>query len=175
MSEMKSKTEGSASAVARTSGQEQAQARIELLQLVGFRVGGEEYGLDILRVQEIIRLQHLTRVPNAPDAIDGVMNLRGKIIPVIALRKRFGLEPIPADKQTRIVVVEIQGTVLGFIVDSVSEVLRIPADTVEPPPLLGKATQDYVSAVGKIDERLLILLDIDRLMCGDEIMSISQA
>jgi purine-binding chemotaxis protein CheW len=175
MSEMKSKTEGSASAVARTSGQEQTQARIELLQLVGFRVGGEEYGLDILRVQEIIRLQHLTRVPNAPDAIDGVMNLRGKIIPVIALRKRFGLEPIPADKQTRIVVVEIQGTVLGFIVDSVSEVLRIPADTVEPPPLLGKATQDYVSAVGKIDERLLILLDIDRLMCGDEIMSISQA
>jgi purine-binding chemotaxis protein CheW len=175
MSEMKSKTEGSASAVARTSGQEQAQARIELLQLVGFRVGGEEYGLDILRVQEIIRLQHLTRVPNAPDAIDGVMNLRGKIIPVIALRKRFGLDPIPADKQTRIVVVEIQGTVLGFIVDSVSEVLRIPADTVEPPPLLGKATQDYVSAVGKIDERLLILLDIDRLMSGDEIMSISQA
>lgn len=171
---MKSNTEGT-DGTARASSQEQTQARTELLQLVGFRVGGEEYGLDILRVQEIIRLQHLTRVPNAPDAIDGVMNLRGKIIPVIALRKRFGLGPIPADKQTRIVVVEIQGTVLGFIVDAVSEVLRIPADTVEPPPLLGKATQDYVSAVGKIDERLLILLDIDRLMSSEEITGISQA
>jgi purine-binding chemotaxis protein CheW len=174
MSDMKSQTVGGASTVAKTSSQEQTQTRAELLQLVGFRIGGEEYGLDILRVQEIIRLQHLTRVPNAPDAIDGVMNLRGKIIPVITLRKRFGLEPIPADKQTRIVVVEIQGAVLGFIVDSVSEVLRIPGDTVEPPPLLGKVTQDYVSAVGKIDERLLILLDIDRLMRSDEITRISQ-
>jgi len=135
----------------------------EELQLVGFHVGGEEYGLDILRVQEIIRLQHLTRVPNAPDCMAGVMNLRGKIIPVIALRKRFGLDPVSADKETRIVVVEIQGTVLGFIVDSVSEVLRIPADTVEQPPLLGK-DKEYVSGVGKLDQRLLILLDVDRLM-----------
>lgn len=146
----------------------------EPLQLVGFRVGGEEYGLDILRVQEIIRLPHLTRVPNAPDAMDGVMNLRGKIIPVIALRKRFGLEPVAADKQTRIVVVEIQGAVLGFIVDSVSEVLRIPADTVEPPPQLGKAAQDYVSGVGKLNDRLLILLDVDRLMGSDDFISASR-
>jgi purine-binding chemotaxis protein CheW len=144
-------------------------ARVELLQLVGFRVGGEEYGLDILRVQEIIRLQQLTRVPNAPNSIEGVMNLRGKIIPVIALRKRFGLEPVSADKQTRIVVLEIRGIVLGFIVDSVSEVLRIPADTVEPAPLLGKTIQDYVCGVGKLNERLLILLDVDRLIRGDDL------
>ncbi|HTW57889.1 MAG TPA: chemotaxis protein CheW [Terriglobales bacterium] len=172
---MESNATANANVVGRASGQDHSQTRNELLQLVGFRVGGEEYGLDILRVQEIIRLQHLTRVPNSPDSMDGVMNLRGKIIPVIALRKRFGLEPVNADKETRIVVVEIHGTVLGFIVDSVSEVLRIPVDTVEPPPLLGKATQDYVSGVGKIDERLLILLDVDRLLNRDDFIGISQA
>jgi purine-binding chemotaxis protein CheW len=172
---MESKAAAGPNGVARNSGKDQAQARAEVLQLVGFHVGGEEYGLDILRVQEIIRLQHLTRVPNSPDAIDGVMNLRGKIIPVIALRKRFGLESVPPDKHTRIVVVEIQGTVLGFIVDSVSEVLRIPADTIEPPPQLGQAKQEYVSGVGKLDDRLLILLDVDRLMSSDVLMGDSQA
>jgi purine-binding chemotaxis protein CheW len=142
------------------------QGRGELLQLVSFHIGGEEFGLDILRVQEIIRIQELTRVPNSPNFVDGVINLRGKVIPVIALRKRFGLEELAHDKQTRIVVVEVRGTVLGFIVDSVSEVLRIPADTVEPPPRLGKVEREYVSGVGKLDNRLLILLDVDRLM-GD--------
>ena len=139
-----------------------------LLQLVSFHVGSEEFGLDILRVQEIIRVQQLTRVPNTQDCVDGVINLRGRIIPVVALRKRFGMEDIPHDKQTRIVVVEIQGTVLGFIVDSVSEVLRIPANTVEPPPRLGKVTREYVSGVGKLDDRLLILLDVDSLMHTEE-------
>lgn len=140
------------------------QAHGQLLQLVSFHIGGEEFGLDILRVQEIIRIQELTRVPNSPDFVDGVINLRGKVIPVVALRKRFGLEELAHDKQTRIVVVEVRGTVLGFIVDSVSEVLRIPADTVEPPPRLGKVEREYVSGVGKLDNRLLILLDVDRLM-----------
>lgn len=141
----------------------------ELLQLVSFHVGGEEFGLDILRVQEIIRVQQLTRVPNSPDFVDGVMNLRGKIIPVVALRRRFGLEPVPVDKQTRIVVVEVKGAVLGFIVDAVSEVLRIPADTLEPPPRLAAAEREYVSGVGKLPNRLLILLDVDRLMSDFEL------
>jgi purine-binding chemotaxis protein CheW len=136
----------------------------ELIQLVSFHVGGEEFGLDILRVQEIIRIQQLTRVPNSPEFVDGVINLRGKVIPVVALRKRFGLEEAAHDKQTRIVVVEVKGTILGFIVDSVSEVLRIPADTIEPPPRLGKVEREYVSGVGKLDNRLLILLDVDRLL-----------
>jgi len=138
-------------------------------QLVGFHVGGEEFALDILRVQEIIRLQELTRVPNSNESMDGVMNLRGKIIPVVALRKRFGLEQVAADKQNRIVVVEIRGTVLGLIVDSVSEVLRLPAGTVEPPPRLSKVKQEYVSGVGKLDDRLLILLDVDRLLINDDL------
>jgi purine-binding chemotaxis protein CheW len=146
---------------------DQNQSRGEL-QLVGFHVDGEEYGLDVLRVHEIIRVQHLTRVPNSADFVDGVMNLRGKIVPVIALRRRFGLDLIPFDKQTRIVVVETRGAVLGFIVDSVSEVFRIPADRIEPPPRLGKVDREYVSGVGKFNDRLLILLDVDRLMNESE-------
>ncbi len=140
-----------------------ARAGEELLQVVSFHVGEEEFGLEILRVQEIIRIQPLTRVPASPDFVEGVINLRGRIIPVISLRKRFGLAQREADKQTRIVVVEVNGTVLGFMVDAVSEVLRLPASAVEPPPRLGRVQREYVHGVGKLDNRLLILLDIDRL------------
>lgn len=171
---MPSKPDANSNPSGRNS-RDDGHSRGELLQLVGFHVGGEEYGLDILRVQEIIRLQELTRVPNSHESMDGVMNLRGKIIPVIALRKRFGLEPVPPDKDNRIVVVEVQGSVLGLIVDSVSEVLRIPAGTVEPPPHLGKVKQEYVSGVGKLNDRLLILLDVDRLMASDEFTEVSAA
>lgn len=141
----------------------------ELLQLVSFHVGDEEFGLDILRVQEIIRIQPLTRVPNLPDYIDGVINLRGKVIPVIGLRKRLGLDRQSADKRTRIVVVDVHGQILGFVVDSVSEVLRIHTDTVEPTPRLGKVDRDYISGVGKLDSRLLLLLDLEQLMSETEI------
>src|SRR5271170_4812835 len=165
---MESKRDAKNNPETRASLPGRGQPHGELLQLVGFHVGEEEFALDILRVQEIIRLQDLTRVPSSPEYMDGVMNLRGKIIPVIALRKRFGLDRVPADKQTRIVVVEIKGNVLGFIVDSVSEVLRIPLDTVEPPPRLGKVEREYVSGVGKLDDRLLILLNVNRLMSDSE-------
>jgi purine-binding chemotaxis protein CheW len=161
---MESKPDATGNPETRTSFQGRGNSHVEMLQLVGFHVGGEEFALDILRVQEIIRLQELTRVPSSPDCMDGVMNLRGKIIPVITLRSRFGLDRAAPDGQTRIVVIETKGTVLGVIVDSVSEVLRIPADSVEPPPRLGKVEREYVSGVGKIDDRLLILLDVDRLM-----------
>jgi purine-binding chemotaxis protein CheW len=143
----------------------------QLLQLVSFKIGNEEFGLNILRVQEIIRLQELTRVPNSPDFVDGVINLRGKVIPIIALRKRFGLEGQDHDKQTRIVVLEVQNMVLGFIVASVSEVLRIPASTVAPQPRLGKIEREFVSGVGKLENRLLILLDVDRIMGGPELQN----
>jgi purine-binding chemotaxis protein CheW len=161
---MKSKFDPIGNPEARTSFHGRENSHVEMLQLVGFHIGGEEFALDILRVQEIIRLQELTRVPSSPDCMDGVMNLRGKIIPVITLRTRFGLDRIASGEQTRIVVIETKATVLGIIVDSVSEVLRIPADSVEPPPRLGKVNREYVSGVGKIDDRLLILLDVDRLM-----------
>jgi purine-binding chemotaxis protein CheW len=150
-------------------------AHEEFLQLVGFRVGAEEFVIDILRVQEIIRTQQLTRVPDSPECMEGVMNLRGKIIPVIGLRKRFGLEEAPPDKQNRIVVVEIQGAVLGFVVDAVSEVLRIPAAAVASPPRIGVGEREYVAGVGKVGERLLILLDTDRLMSTTEQGMIGEA
>ena len=140
----------------------------EELQLVSFRVEEEEFGLEILRVQEIIRVQQLTRVPASPDFIEGVINLRGRVIPVISLRRRFGLAPVAMDKQTRIVIVEVNGAVLGFMVDAVSEVLRLPAGTMEPPPRIGRVEREYVRGVGKLDNRLLILLDIDRLMSETE-------
>jgi purine-binding chemotaxis protein CheW len=153
----------------------QRQGPQDLMQLVGFQVGSEEFGLEILRVQEIIRVQPLTRVPNSARLVDGVINLRGKVIPVIALRRCFGLEDRPHDKQTRIVVVEVNGSVLGFIVDSVSEVLRIPLETIEPPPRLGKVEREYVSGVGKLDDRLLILLDLECLMSDAEKVMVQAA
>jgi purine-binding chemotaxis protein CheW len=146
-----------------------AAASAQLLQLVSFSVAAEEYGLDILRVQEIIRTQQLTRVPNLPDYVEGVINLRGKVIPVVALRRRLGLDPVAADKNTRIVVVDVHGQTLGFIVDAVSEVLRIRADTVEPTPRIGSVEREYISGVGKLDSRLLLMLDLEQLMNQAEI------
>lgn len=141
---------------------------VKLLQLVSFHLGGEEYGMEILRVQEIIRMMDLTRVPNSPDFVEGVINLRGKVIPVIGLRQRFGLGVKEHDKQTRIVVVEVSGTVVGFVVDAVNEVLRIPADTVEPPPRLTKLDRELVSGVGKLENRLLLMLDVEKLLSQSE-------
>jgi purine-binding chemotaxis protein CheW len=152
----------------RTSESRDSARNDELLQFVGFHVGSEEFVINILEVQEIIRTQPLTRVPNSPECMEGVMNLRGKIIPVIALRKRFGLEEASPDKQNRIVVVEVQGSVFGFTVDAVSEVLRIPTHAVEPAPRLGPVEREYVAGIGKLGDRLLILLDTGRLLSGRE-------
>jgi len=152
-----------------------AQAGGNVLQLVGFKVGHEEFGLEILKVQEIIRLRELTRVPNMPDFVDGVINLRGKVIPVIGLRRRMGIAAGEADKRTRIVVAEVNGRVLGFVVDEVSEVLRISADTVEPAPKLGQVDREYVQGIGKIEERLLILIDLNPLVTEAEYGQIAAA
>lgn len=144
-----------------------------LLQLVTFRIGEEEFGVNILQVQEIIRMLDITKVPKAPDFVEGVINLRGKVIPIIDLRKRFGLPARERDKMSRIIVVEIGTTVMGFIVDAVSEVLRLPASTVEPPPpVVAGVDAEYISGVGKLDDRLLIMLDMDRLLSRDEKIAI---
>ncbi|MDQ7832457.1 MAG: chemotaxis protein CheW [Desulfovibrionaceae bacterium] len=141
----------------------------ELMQLVTFSIGEEEFGVDILKVQEIIRMMEITKVPRAPDFVEGVINLRGKVIPIIDLRKRFGLITRDHDKHTRIIVIEINNMIVGFVVDSVSEVLRIPSNTVEPPPpVVSGLESEYISGVGKLEDRLLILLDLDRLLSGEE-------
>lgn len=141
----------------------------ELMQLVTFSIGEEEFGVDILKVQEIIRTMEITKVPRAPQFVEGVINLRGKVIPIIDLRKRFGLQTKDHDKHTRIIVIEISNMIVGFVVDSVSEVLRIPAGTVEPPPpVVAGLESEYISGVGKLEDRLLILLDLNRLLSGEE-------
>jgi purine-binding chemotaxis protein CheW len=147
----------------------------ELLQLVTFSIGEEEFGVDILKVQEIIRTMEITRVPRAQAFVEGVINLRGKVIPIIDLRRRFGLDSKPHDKHTRIIVIEINNMIVGFVVDSVSEVLRIPAGTVEPPPpVVAGLESEYISGVGKLHDRLLILLDLDKLLSHDDLESLGQ-
>lgn len=141
----------------------------ELLQLVTFSIGEEEFGVNILKVQEIIRTMEITKVPRSPDFVEGVINLRGKVIPIIDLRRRFGLAPRPEDKDTRIIVIEINSIIVGFVVDAVSEVLRIPASTVEPPPpVVAGVDSDYISGVGKLQDRLLIMLDLDKLLSSED-------
>ena len=136
----------------------------QIRELVAFKIDTEEFAVDIASVQEINRAVDVTRIPNAPSHVQGVMNLRGKIIPVVDLRTMLGFEARIADKQSRIMVIEIGGLVAGFLVDSVSEVVRLPASAVEAPPAFaGAAESDYVGGVGKVDDRLLILLNLQKL------------
>ncbi len=141
----------------------------QILQLVSFKLGKEEFGVDILKVQEIIKLIEITAVPNAPKFVEGVINLRGRVIPIIDLRIRLGMERKDLDNKSRIIVVEIDNKTIGFIVDEVNEVLRIPTNIIEPPPdmVIGIDT-DYIIAVGKLEDRLLILLDLEKVLTTNE-------
>ena len=146
----------------------------ELLQLVSFNIGSEEFGVDILKVQEINRMVEITKVPQAPHYVEGVINLRGKVIPIVDLRKRFNLELKEYDKNTRIVVVDINGNILGMVVDSVSEVLRLPANTIEPPPeIVTGINSEYIKGVAKLEDRLLIFLDLSKVIDLSEMGSLS--
>ncbi len=141
----------------------------ELLQLVSFNIGQEEFGLGIQSIQEINRMVDITRVPNSPEFVSGVINLRGKVIPIINLRKRFGFPPKESDRNTRIIVVELGTMVVGFVVDAVSEVLRIPKNITEPPPpIVAGIGSEYITAVAKLENRLLILLDLERILLEKE-------
>ena len=140
-----------------------------LLQLVGFQLDDEEYGIDILKVQEINRITEITKIPQSPDFVEGVINLRGNVIPIIDLRKRFNMPHKEYDKQTRIVVGEIGDRTVGFIVDAVSEIIRLPADKIEPAPNISADDKaEYILGVGKLDDKLLMLLDIDKILSGSE-------
>jgi len=150
------------------------QSDKDLLQLVSFVVGAEEYAIPILAVQEINRMMAITRVPQSPPFVEGVINLRGKVIPVVDLRKRFGMPINQNTGDERIIVVEVQGAtearVLGFTVDRVNRVLRIGSDIVEPAPAMAcGADSEYVLGVGKLEEGLLILLSLDKLFSSREL------
>jgi purine-binding chemotaxis protein CheW len=138
-------------------------------QLVVFQLAAEFYGVEISRVHEIIRLQSVTRVPRAPAFVEGVINLRGKVIPVVDLRRRFGLPTAEHTRASRIVVVEIGDQVVGVVVDGVSEVLRVNGATVEPPsPVVAGIDSEYIHGIAKLPERLVILLDLDRVLAREE-------
>ncbi|HEY9165606.1 MAG TPA: chemotaxis protein CheW [Candidatus Kryptonia bacterium] len=145
------------------------QSTDTIYQLVSFVVEHEEFGVDILKVQEIIRTVDITRVPKAPAFVEGVINLRGKIVPVIDLRKRFGIDAKEKDNETRIIVVELTDKVVGFLVDKVKEVIRVEKSIIEPPPeLTTSVSANYITGVAKLQDRLLILLDLDKVLSSDE-------
>ncbi len=134
------------------------------IQLVVFSVGKEEYGLDISQVQEINRLLPITRVPRAPACIEGVINLRGDVVPVMNLHSRLGLGMRTDTDRTRIVITQVQGISVGLIVDEVLEVLSLRSSTIEPPAMTGISNTGYLQGIGKIEGRLLLLLDLVSLL-----------
>jgi purine-binding chemotaxis protein CheW len=138
-------------------------------QIVVLDLGGEAYGVEIGRVEEIIRMQAITRIPNGPSFIEGVTNLRGRVIPVLDLRKRFGLPASDATRRSRIVVGELGDHTVGLVVDGVSEVLQLSSESVEPPStLVTSADSAFLRGVAKLDERLILLLDLSRLLSQSE-------
>jgi purine-binding chemotaxis protein CheW len=147
-----------------------AKTSNEIIQLVSFELGGEEYGIDVLTVREIIRMPSITKMPNTQDYVDGIINLRGIVVPIISLRRRFGLADRDIDRQSRILVMEIGAGLTGFVVDAVAEVIRISTAEIQPPPtiLQGNAAQECVTGVINHADRLLIALDLNRMFSAEE-------
>jgi len=156
---------------------DEAEEKDHLMQLVGFMNGKEMFGVDILMVQEIIRGAPITAVPNTPAFVEGVTNLRGNIIPVIDLRRRLSL-PTDREKSGKnwVLILDIAGRVTGFVVDAVTEVLKIERDSIEPPPeiVVAGLESQYVQGVCDIGERLLILLDFNRILLVEEIKRLKE-
>jgi len=149
---------------------EESKTSNEIVQLVSFELDHEEYGVDVLSVREIIRLPAITKMPNHPDYVDGVINLRGTVVPIISLRRRFGLMDCEPSRTSRILVMETAGSLNGFTVDAVAEVIRISSSEIKPPPSVTQSSgaQDCIIGVVNHAERLLIVLDINKLFSEEE-------
>jgi purine-binding chemotaxis protein CheW len=146
----------------------------ELIQLVSFMLAKEEYGVEVLKVREIIRMPSITKMPNTMQYVEGIINLRGKVIPIISMRKRFGLPENENNSQTRIIIMEVAGSLTGFIVDAVSEVIRIHSSEIQPPPTMVLSCgigQEFITGVFNHAERLLIIMDVDRMFSNEELDS----
>jgi len=142
----------------------------EEIQLVIFKIGDEEFGVNIHQVKEIVRLVPITPIPRAPEFIEGVVNLRGQILAVMDLAKRLELPSRPRSEKTRIIVVEVEDNIVGMIVDEVTEVLRLPLEKIEKTPQIveSEIEQKYIKGVGKLDDRLLILIDLANVLSLEE-------
>ena len=156
----------STATVALTRGESQH----ELIQLVSFNLGPEEYAVEVLKVREIIRMTSITHVPNTPASVEGIINLRGRVIPIISLRNRFNMPGSDSDHHTRIIVMDIQGKLMGFIVDGVSEVIRISSADIQAPPSMvsGGVDQDFICGVIQHADQLLLMLQLDRMFSSEE-------
>jgi purine-binding chemotaxis protein CheW len=149
--------------------------RQEELQLVIFQLTDEEYAIPIIQVHEIIKPTEVTRIPGMPDFVEGVINLRGKVIPIIDIRKRFRLQQKKADENTRVIVVDVGEHTVGLIVDSVIEVLRLPLKSIDPvPTTIAKISSEYLKGIGKLKERLLIILDVEKMLTELEKISLDK-
>lgn len=145
-------------------------------QYLTFKLGEETYGLQILTVQEIIKLMEVTRVPRTPDYVRGVINLRGKVIPVVELRKKFSMTPAEDNDLTCIIVVQVntgdQTVIMGIIVDEVSEVLDVAGNQIEPAPSFGAAVPtEFILGMGKVADKVVMLLDVDKVLEGSEVLT----
>ena len=150
------------------------EMKLDELQMVIFRLANEEYALPITKVQEINRLVPITKMPQTPSFVEGIINLRGRIIPVLDMRKRFQLEAGAYNDDTRIIIVEVSGQTIGVIVDAVAEVIRLSQSDIEPPPPSFVLDAKYIQGVGKVEGRLLILLEIDSIITSDEEIMLKQ-
>jgi purine-binding chemotaxis protein CheW len=142
----------------------------EMTQLVSFHLDNEEYGVEVLKVREIIRMVSITHMPNTPPYVEGIINLRGKVIPIISMRRRFALMDMENNSQTRVIIMDVGGELLGFTVDAVSEVIRVSANEIQPAPSVasGGVGQEYIEGVINHGERLLVLLNLDLMFSSEE-------
>lgn len=141
----------------------------ETTTLVTFRLGNGEYAIDIMQAKEIIKMEKITLIPNAPYFVEGVINLRGNIIPIIDLKKRFNLEKSEGNKNTGIIIVKIEDVDMGIIIDSISKVVSMVNSDIQPPPsMLQGIGQRYIKGVGKMEDKLLVVLDLDKLFTNEE-------
>ena len=143
----------------------------ELTQLAAFRIGGEEYAIDIMRIKEIIHPLKITKVPKSPPFIEGVVELRGQILPVVDLRKRFELATLETTRATKYIIVSLERRIIGLVVDAVSEVLRVPRKDIKPPPELGFAgagQASFFTGVCHIGDRIIMILDLDQILTRQE-------
>ena len=145
-------------------------------EFLSFRLGGEEYGVDILKVQEIRSYDTVTRLPEAPDYIKGVINLRGTIVPVVDMRLKLKLGRAEFDKQTVMIILNVSDKVIGMVVDGVSDVITLAASQIRPPPEFnGDLDTTYITGLGAVEDRMLILVDIERLMSASDLAELEQA
>ncbi|WP_454727265.1 MULTISPECIES: chemotaxis protein CheW [Cupriavidus] len=143
-------------------------------EFLAFRLGGEEYGIDILKVQEIRGFENVTQIANAPDYLKGVINLRGLIVPIIDLRIKFRQAKIAYDQYTVVIIVELHQQTTGIVVDGVSDVLTLGAGQIRPAPQLSGETE-YIRGIGSVEDRMLILVDIEKLLDTEELAALEAA